>query len=317
MDINENEFLWVEKYRPHKIADCILPAHLKNTLQKIVDDREVPNLMFTGGPGMGKTTAARAICEEIGLDHYLINASMNGNIETLRTNIVQYASAMSLTGGRKVIILDEADYLNAQSTQPALRGAIEEFSQNCSFVFTANYKDRIIPALHSRMAIVDFHLKNSEKPEMAKQFFARISEILKAENVTFDKSVVVELIKKHFPDYRRIIGELQRYSKQGNGNIDVGILAQVQEINLGELVKFLKAKDFIGMRKWAGQNNDADWTKLFRQIYDKAYDMVKPGSVPQLVVTLADYMYKAAFVADLELNAVACLTELMIGVEWI
>ena len=305
--------LWVEKYRPKTIADTILPASLKAVFQQFVDQGNIPNLMLSGSAGVGKTTVAKAMCEEIGCDYMVINGSDESGIDTFRTKIKNYASSMSLTGGRKVIIIDEADYLNPNSTQPALRNAIEEFAVNCSFIFTCNYKTRIIEPLHSRCAVVDFGLKNDEKASMASQFFKRLQGVLQSEKVEYDDKVIAELVKKHFPDFRRVLNELQRYSQFGK--IDTGILAQIGSIQIEEVVKFLKAKDFGAIRKWVA-TSDLDANTLFRQLYDALYDVLKPQSIPNAVLVIADYQYKNAFVADTEINVVACLTELMVNCEF-
>ena len=305
--------LWTEKYRPKKIEDCILPERLKKPFQEYVNQSNIPNLLLAGGAGVGKTTVAKAMCEEIGCDYMVINGSDESGIDTFRTKIKNYASSMSLSGGRKVIIIDEADYLNPNSTQPALRNAIEEFAINCSFIFTCNYKTRIIEPLHSRCAVIDFGLKNDEKASMASQFFKRLQGVLQSEKVEFDDKVIAELVKKHFPDFRRVLNELQRYSQFGK--IDVGILAQIGNIQLQEIVKHIKAKDFGAIRKWVA-TSDLDANGVFRQIYDSLYDFMKPHSIPQAVLIIADYQYKNAFVADTEINLVACLTELMANCEY-
>lgn len=301
-------YLWSEKFRPRKIDDCILPEYLKSTFKEYVAQGNVPNLLFTGGPGVGKTTAAKAICDEIGCDFMMINGSDERGIDTLRTKIKQYASSVSFGGGRKVIIIDEADYLTPEA-QAALRGAIEEYAINCSFIFTCNYKARLIDAIHSRCSVIEFKLKNGEKIKMATALMKRVESILETEKVTYEKKVVAEVIQKHFPDYRRVLNELQRYS--ANGSIDIGILAQVANVTIKELVGFLKEKDFGSMRKWVGSNSDIDHTKLYRAIYDNLYDVMKPESIPQAIITLGEYQYKAAFVADPEINTVACLTYIM------
>ena len=305
--------LFTEKYRPKKIADCILPERLKTPFQEYVTQSNIPNLLLAGGAGVGKTTVAKAMCEEIGCDYLVINGSDESGIDTFRVKIKNFASSMSLAGGRKVIIIDEADYLNPNSTQPALRNAIEEFAGNCSFIFTCNFKNRIIDPLHSRCAVIDFTLKNNEKAQMASQFFKRIQSILRSENIEYEDKVVVELVKKHFPDFRRVINELQRYSQFGK--IDSGILAHIVEVSIGDIIKYIKDKDFGAIRKWVA-SNDIDATTFFRKIYDNLYDVLKPQSIPQAVIILADYQYKQAFVADSEINTVACLTEIMVGCEF-
>jgi DNA polymerase III delta prime subunit len=305
--------LWTEKYRPQTVEDCILPERLKAVFQEYVNQKQIPNLLLAGGAGVGKTTIAKAMCNEIGCDYMVINGSDESGIDTFRVKIKNYASSMSLTGGRKVIIIDEADYLNPNSTQPALRNAIEEFAINCSFIFTCNYKSKIIDPLHSRCAVVEFGLKNGEKQKMAAAFFKRTTQILDAENVEYDEKVIAEVVKKHFPDFRRVINELQRYSKLGK--IDVGILSQIGDISISQIVKHLKEKDFASVRKWAA-TTDVDSTTFFRKLYDALYDVVKPQSIPQAVIILADYQYKQAFVADQEINLVACLTQIMADVEF-
>lgn len=306
--------LWVEKYRPQTIEDCILPERLKQPFQEYVNQQNIPNLLLSGGAGVGKTTVAKAMCNEIGCDFMVINGSDESGIDTFRTKIKNYASSMSLSGGRKVIIIDEADYLNPNSTQPALRNAIEEFAVNCSFIFTCNYKTRIIEPLHSRCAVIDFALKNGEKAKMASAFFKRIQSILQSEKIEYDDKVIVELIKKHFPDNRRILNELQRYSQFGK--IDTGILAQIGNVQISEITKHIKDKDFGAIRKWVA-STDLDANTMFRQLYDSLYDVMKPQSIPQAVVIIADYQYKNAFVADTEINLVACLTELMVECEFL
>jgi DNA polymerase III delta prime subunit len=310
---NIEHLLWVEKYRPKTVIDCILPERLKTPFQEYVNQKQIPNLLLSGGAGVGKTTIAKAMCEEIGCDYMVINGSDESGIDTFRVKIKNYASSMSLAGGRKVIIIDEADYLNPNSTQPALRNAIEEFSTNCSFIFTCNYKTRIIEPLHSRCAVVDFALKGNEKVDMAGQLFKRIQSILESEHVEYDNKVIAELIKKHFPDFRRVINELQRYSKFGK--IDTGILAQISNVNLTEIVKYIKEKDFGAIRKWVATSG-VDSNTVFRQLYDGLYDVMKPATIPQAVIILAEYQYKNAFVADTEINLVACLTELMFTCEF-
>jgi DNA polymerase III delta prime subunit len=307
------EFLFVEKYRPHKIEDCILPDRLKSVFQEYVKNENIPNLMLTGSAGCGKTTVARAMCEEIGLNHLFINSSDERGIDTLRTKIKGYASTISLTGGRKVIILDEADYLTPEA-QAGLRGAIEEFSENCSFIFTCNFKARLIDALHSRCAVVDFSLKGDEKAKMAMQMFKRLKTILTDEGIEYDAQVLGKIVEKYFPDYRRTLNELQRYAT--GGRIDTTVLAQVDSVRkLDELIKSLKEKDFSTMRKWVVNNSDVDPSRIFRDVYDGLYEYMKPDSIPAAVITLAKYQYQAAFVADQELNLVACLTEMMVETE--
>ena len=312
MDYRENEFLWVEKYRPRKLEDCILPADQKSIFQEMVAKGEIQNMLLCGGAGMGKTTVARALCEELETDYIIINGSEESGIDVLRTKIKQFASTVSFSGKPKVVILDEADYLNPNSTQPALRAFIEEFSANCRFILTCNFKNRIIPPLHSRTAVVEFKLPKAEKPKIAAAFFKRVLEILKHESVEADDKVIAKVIEKHFPDYRRILNELQRYSS--SGKIDEGILVNMGEINMQELTAALKDKDWKKMRTWVVNNIDNDPQTLFRKFYDTMSDSVV--QVPQLVLLLADYQYKSAFCADQEINLVACLTEIMASVEF-
>lgn len=306
------EFLFVEKYRPKTIEDCILPEGLKETFQKIVDKGELPNMMFTGSAGVGKTTVARALCNELDLDYMLINGSEDGNIDTLRGKIKQFASTVSLQGGQKVVILDEADYLNPQSTQPALRGFIEEFSSNCRFILTCNFKNRIIDPLHSRCSIYEFNLGN--KAVMAQAFMTRLQFILNSESIIYDDAVIAELIMKYIPDWRRVINECQRYGM--SGHIDTGILVTLSETSINGLMQDLKSKNFKKMRKWVTDNIDVESAKMFRMIYDNMSDYVEPSSIPQLVLILADYSYKDSFVADHELNVVACMTEIMSSIKF-
>ena len=305
--------LWVEKYRPKTIEDCILPDALKETFQEFVKRKEIPNLLLSGTAGVGKTTVAKALCNEVGCDYIIINGSDESGIDVLRNKIKNYASSMSLMGGRKVVIIDEADYLNPNSTQPALRGAIEEFASNCSFIFTCNFKNRIIDPIHSRCSVIDFKI-NGSKPKLAAQLFKRVENILSQEGVTYDKEVVAAVITKHFPDNRRILNELQRYSVAGT--IDKGILASVSDIQLADLLRALKEKDFASARKWVTNNLDNDPARIFRKLYDSLYESLKPQSVPQLVLILAKYQYQAAFVADSEINLIACLTEIMVDCEF-
>ena len=304
--------LWTEKYRPKNIEDCILPERLKKPFQEYVSQKNIPNLLLTGGAGVGKTTVAKAMCNEIGCDFMVINGSDENGIDMVRNKITNYASSMSFAGGRKVIIIDEADYLSANA-QAAFRNAIEEFAVNCSFIFTCNFKNKIIEPLHSRCAVIEFGLKASEKSSMAGQFFKRIQTILATEEITYETPVVAELIKKHFPDFRRVINELQRFSKFGN--IDTGVLSQIVDVSLSDIIKFIKDKDFGAIRKWVA-SNDVDPASLYRKLYDNLYEVLKPQSIPQAVVILADYQYKQAFVADQEINLVACLTELMVSLEF-
>ena len=309
-----NEFLWVEKYRPAKIEETVLPKSLKVTFQKIVTGGELPNMLFTGTAGLGKTTVARALCNELDCDYILINGSEEGNIDTLRTKIKQFASSVSLQGGYKVVILDEADYLNPQSTQPALRGFIEEFSNNCRFILTCNFKNRIIEPLHSRCGVYEFNTSKKDMVDLCQNFMARCQLILSNEQTKYDDKAIAELIMKFAPDWRRVLNELQRYSI--NGMIDSGILTNIKDKNYDDLFSHLKNKDFKKMRNWIVNNIDTDASAIFRAMYDRMSDKVAPQSIPQLVLILADYQYKNAFVADHELNVVACLTEVMSDVQF-
>jgi DNA polymerase III delta prime subunit len=308
-----DHLLWVEKYRPHNIQDCILPESIKATFQEYVDRKEIPNLLLSGSAGVGKTTVAKALCDQVGCDYIVINGSDESGIDVLRNKITNYASSVSLTGGRKVVIIDEADYLNPNSTQPALRGAIEEFASNCSFIFTCNFKNRILAPIHSRCTVIDFKV-NGNKAKLATQFMKRVEWILDEEKITYDKKVVAAVITKYFPDNRRILNELQRYGI--SGTIDSGILASVADVQIDELITSLKQKDFTSSRKWVTNNLDNDPALIYRKIYDSMYDFLKPNSIPQVVLILAKYQYQAAFCADQEINLVACLTELMVECEF-
>ena len=303
------DFLWTEKYRPKTIGECVLPSGLKQTLSEFISKGDLPNMILSGGPGVGKTTAAKAMLDELGLTYMFINGSEESGIDVLRTKIKNFASTVSLHGGRKYLILDEADYLNAQSTQPALRGFIEEFHKNCGFILTCNYKNRLIPPLHSRCSVVDFTIQKSEKKELAEQFFKRVMNVLVVEDVKFEPKAVAEVINKFFPDWRRVLNELQRYSV--SGRIDAGILVDISEVNIKELMHSMKQKEFTNVRKWIVNNIDNDPTRLFRRLYDNLYDYMDGSSIPHVVVILGEYQYKAAFVADQEINMLACLTEIM------
>jgi DNA polymerase III delta prime subunit len=304
----------VEKYRPSTVNECILPDRLKKPFQEYVDRKEIPNLMLNGSAGVGKTTVAKAMCAEIGLNHLVINASETNGIDLMRTTIRNYASSVSLTGGKKVIILDEADYLTPEA-QAAMRGSIEEFAANCTFIFTCNFKSKLIDAIHSRCSVIDFTLKNEEKAKMAMQMFKRMENVLTQEGITYDKAVLAKIIEKYFPDYRRTLNELQRFC--GSGTLDAGIVAQLSDVKkIGELTKSLKDKDFASMRKWVVVNSDVDPATIYRKIYDSLSDNFAPHSIPQAVVILSKYQYQAAFVADQEINMVACLTEIMVDCEF-
>lgn len=308
------DYLWVEKYRPKTIEECILPADLKATFQQFVDQKNIPNLLLTGGPGVGKTTVARAMLEQLDCDYIVINGSLNGNIDTLRNEIMQFASSVSFKGGRKYVILDEADYLNAQSTQPSLRNFMEEFSRNCGFILTCNFKNRLIAPLHSRCSVIEFKIAKKDMPVLAVQFMKRVSNILDAENVTYDKGVIAEVINRHFPDWRRVLNELQRYS--ATGNIDSSILGNSGADNYSALLIALKEKNFVAARKWIAENADIDSAALFRNLYDNINDIVKPTSIPQLILHIAEYQYKAAFVANQEINTAACVASIMIDCDF-
>jgi len=312
MEIREDQFLWVERYRPRTLKDCILPADQKKIFEEMISKGEIQNMLLCGTAGVGKTTVARALCEELETDYIIINGSEESGIDVLRTKIKQFASTVSFSGKTKVVILDEADYLNPNSTQPALRAFIEEFSANCRFIFTCNFKNRIIPPLHSRTTVIEFKLPKEEKPKIAARFFKRASEILETEQIQFDPKVLARVIEKHFPDYRRILNELQRYSV--SGKIDEGILVSMGEANMQELFASLKDKDWKKMRSWVVNNLDNDPASVIRKLYDHLSEHVV--QVPQLVLILADYQYKSAFCADQEINLVACLTEIMASVEF-
>lgn len=307
---NDEEFLWCQRYRPLTIEDCILPVEIKDQLRSMSKADRIQNMIFAGPAGCGKTTVALALCEEVDADVMFINASLENGIDVLRNKITQFASTVSLTEAKKVVILDEAEYLT-NSIQSALRGFIEEFSANVSFILTCNFKNRIIEPLHSRCAVIEFKIDNKEKINLAGQFFKRAVGILKAENVDYDSKVVAELVQKHFPDYRRTINEMQRYSV--SGKIDSGILVNMTGESYSKLFKLMKDKNFSEVRKWVAINSDGDTVRIFRELYDNASQIMEPTSIPQLVILLAEYQYKAAFVADHELNLMACLTEVMAG----
>ena len=309
------EHLWCERYRPKTVAACILPERVKAPFAQYVANKVIPNMMLCGTAGTGKTTIARAMCEEAGLNHMLINSSDERGIETLRGKITSYASTVSLTGGHKVIILDEADSITPDA-QKALRGAIEAFSSNCSFIFTCNYKAMLIEPLHSRCSVVDFTLRADEKPKMALLFSKRLGEILTTEGVTFQKGTLATIISKFFPDFRRTINELQRYASV-NKTIDDSVLSLINDVrNLEDLIKALREKNFTAMRSWVGKNSDTDQAQIFRRVYDGLYTFMQPKSIPQAVVILGRYQYQGAFVSDQEINAAACFTEMMVDCEF-
>ena len=308
------EFLWVEKYRPNRLEDCILPDELKNTFQQFINQQNIPNLLLSGSAGVGKTTVAKAMLEELGADYIVVNGSLHGNIDTLRTEIMNFATTVSFSEGRKYVILDEADYLNPQSTQPALRNFMEEYSKNCGFILTCNFKNRIIEPLQSRCSVIDFLFPKKLAPSLAGSFFTRVKSILDQEEVKYDEKVLAEIIQRHFPDWRRVLNELQRYSV--SGIIDVGILSNSSQNAFKSLISLLKGKQFSDMRKWVAQNIDSDPTSIMRQLYDSSSEVIKPSSIPQLVLLIGEYQYKSAFVADQEVNLVAFLTQVMADVEF-
>lgn len=308
------EFLWVEKYRPKTIEDTILPVELKTVFQQFVDQKNIPNLILSGSAGVGKTTVARAMLEQLGCDYIVINGSMNGNIDTLRNEILNFASSVSLSGGRKYVILDEADYLNANSTQPALRNFMEEFSRNCGFILTCNFKNRIIEPLHSRCSVVDFKISKKDMAKLAGQFFKRVETILANENVEYHKPAVAEIIQKFFPDWRRVLNELQRYS--ATGKIDSGILANLQQTSIRELIDMMKEKNYTEVRRWVKNNIDADINILYNEFYETASQFFSPKSIPLLVTLIAKYQYQNAFSANTEINFAAFLAEVMIDAEF-
>lgn len=309
IEYKEDEILWVEKYRPLTIDATILPKQTKDKFQKFVKDRSIPNLLLTGGPGMGKTTVAKAMLNELECDYIVKNGSLNVNIDTLRYEISSFASSVSLSGGRKYVIFDEADYLNPTTVQPALRNFIEEYSKNCGFIFTCNFKNRIIEPLRSRLSEIDFSIEKNDKPKIAMLFYKRVISILSKENVDHNPTVVAKIIEKYFPDFRRVLTELQSYS--ASGRIDEGIFVNIREESIDQLFTLLKNKNFTEMRKWVADNSDQDSNELFRRIYDAAVEKIELKSMPSFVVTLADYMYKSNFVADHEVNMTAFLTVIM------
>ena len=308
------EILWVEKYRPQKIEDCILPSELKQTFQQFVDNGECPNLLLSGSAGCGKTTVAKAMLEQLGCTYMMINGSEESGIDVLRNKIKNFASTVSMDGKRKYVILDEADYLNPQSTQPALRGFMEEFSKNCGFILTCNFRNRIIEPLHSRCSTVEFLIPTEERPKLAGQFMKRVQTILKDEEINSNDKVVAKLIEKFFPDWRKVLNELQRYG--ASGEIDAGILVNISENSVKELISFLKNKEFTNVRRWIVNNLDNDPARIYRRLYDSLYDNLDNSTIPHAVIILADYSYKSAFVADQEINLLACMTEIMSQVKF-
>ena len=307
-----SDFIWVEKYRPQQIDECILPDHIKKTFQDFVNQGEIPNMLLSGPPGIGKTTVAKALCKQLGVDYYVINGSDEGRfLDTVRNNAKNFASTVSLTSEskHKVIIIDEADNTTSD-VQLLLRASIEEFSGNCRFIFTCNYKNKIIEPLHSRCSVVEFSIKGKEKVKIAGLFFKRLQEVLDIERIPYDPPVLAEIINKHFPDWRRVLNECQRYS--AGGEIDSGILASFSDVSINELTKNLKEKNFSEVRKWVNANLDNDTTLLFRRVYDSFYETLVASSIPPAILILAKYQYQVAFVADQEINMLACLTEIMV-----
>jgi len=309
----QEEFLWVEKYRPRTIAETILPEKLKQTFQTFVDQKNIPNLLLSGTAGVGKTTVARAMLEQLGCDYIIINSSLEGNIDTLRTKISDFASSVSFAGGRKYVILDEADYLT-NATQPALRNFMEEFSSNCGFILTCNFKNKIIAPLHSRCSVIDFKLNKEDKVHIAGLFMRRLQTILKQENVKYDNAVIAEVVKRHFPDWRRVLNELQRYA--ASGSIDTGILGNSGDASVELLVGYIKDKNFTAIRKWIGENPDVSADEIFSRFYEVASAKVEREDIPNLIIILAEYQYKNAFVSNPDINLAACMAEIMGGVNF-
>jgi len=311
--MSRDDFLWAEKYRPQTVEDCILSESIKTTLQEYVNRKEIPNLILVGSCGTGKTSAAKAMCDQIGCDHLFLNGSSENGIDTFRVKITNYASSVSLSGGKKVIIIDEADFLTPNCFA-ALRAGIEEFSKNCTFILTGNHKNKFSDAIQSRCAVIDFHVNKTEKKNLLTQFFKRVCNILDMEGVEHDKEAIASFITKWYPDNRKILSELQRYGI--NGKIDIGILTQVGDLQLKDLINFLKDKDFTKVREWVSNNSDNSPDLIYRRIYDGLYDFVHPGYIPQLVLTVARYQYQTAFVADVELQLLAFFVEIMSEGTW-
>jgi len=309
-----DQFLWCEKYRPKTIEEVILPVELKTIFQQFINQKNIPNLILSGTAGVGKTTVARAMLDQIEADYIIINGSMNGNIDTLRNEILNFASSVSFTGGRKYVILDEADYLNANSTQPALRNFMEEFSRNCGFILTCNFKNRIIEPLHSRCSVIDFKISKKDMAKLAMQFLKRIEGVLTYENIEFDKSVVAQIIEKYFPDWRRVLNELQRYSS--TGKIDSGILANIQQTSIRDLINMMKDKNYTEARKWVKNNIDTDVNSLYNEFYETASQFFSTKDIPLLVTLIAKYQYQNAFAANSEINFAAFLAEVMLDAEF-
>ena len=309
------DILWVEQYRPSTIDDLVLPENIKGTFREIISQDKIPNLILSGSAGVGKTSAAMVLCKALNCDYIIVNGSDEGRlIETLRNKLTQYCSSVSMSGGRKVVIMDEADYMTPDSVQPAMRGFMEKFSSNCSFIFTCNFKNRIIEPIHSRCAVIDYRITDTDKQKLAAEFMNRCITILTDNNIEYDGNVVAELIMKHLPDFRRVLNELQRYSV--SGNIDSGILLNISDANMKELIECLKSKNFKGVRTWVVDNIDNDPQKIFRKIYDHLYTSADPNTIPQIILHIAEYQYKSAFVADQEINLMACLVEIMTNAKF-
>ncbi len=307
------DYLWAQKYRPKTIDECILSDDLKQTFKQFIKDKNVPNLILTGRAGIGKTTVARALLEEIGSDYIVINGSLDGSIDVLRTKIQQFASTVSFVGGRKYVIIDEGDYLT-HATQPALRNFIEEYSKNCGFILTCNFLNKIMEPLQSLFSVINFSFQKEDAPKLAALFYKRVQNILGENAIKYDQAAVAGVIKKYYPDWRKCLNELQRYS--ATGSIDSGILSNFSEVSLNQLIMLMKERNFTEVRQWVSENTDQDTSRLFRALYDNAVKYIKPSSIPQLVLILAEYQYKNAFVTDHEINLAACMAEIMVQVEF-